>query len=281
MDGTDVTINEDDKSDFVGGLARGLAVIESFDEENAQMLLSEVARRTGLAPASARRSLHTLVKLGYLKSFGKRFVLSPKILSLSSTYVRSVGIETVLQPEVQTLSEKFSDTAGVAVLVNRNIVYIAHYTSRGGMRPIAGVGATYPAYATSLGRILLSGLADREIKAYLAETPFSKLTTMTVVDPKQLKKSIDDARRLGYSTVVDQLFLGVTSLSVPIFNSEGSIVAALNTSTYSGERTAATLIKERLEYLQVTSSRITVLIGRHPALHHSLSRRPPFAEIET
>lgn len=256
--------------EFVDGLARGLKVIEAFDVDHAEMTLAEVARRTELTPATARRSLHTLKQLGYLRCVNKRYLLAPQILSLGSAYMRVAHVEDSLLPELRRIIQKFGDAASVAVLTGPNILYVAHWSEQGGLRPIAGTGMTYPAYATSMGRVLLSGLSSAQLDRYLATVPLRKLTDVTETNPDRLRTIIQDVRQSGHAVVVDQLAYGVTSLAVPILLNGRRPVAAINTSGYSGRVTLQELVDERLSELQACAGRLAETLLRYPALRHSL-----------
>ena len=256
--------------EFVEALSRGLAVIEVFDAAHSQLSLSEVARRAGVSPATARRSLHTLEALGYVRSVDKRFMLSARILTLGSAYLRAAHVDEVLMPELRRVVSLFGDASSVSVLDGHHILYIAHLSEQRAVRPIAGTGVTYPAYATSMGRVLLAALPDSELAAYLAEAKIEKLTECTETNRKRLRELVEAARRNGYATAVDQLAYGITALAVPIQVGGGRTVAALNSSGYSGHIDEVTLVKERLAVLRVSGGRIASMITRYPALYHSL-----------
>jgi IclR family pca regulon transcriptional regulator len=260
--------------EFVAGLARGMNVLEAFNEADREMTLSEVARRTSMSPAAVRRSLRTLAKLGYIRNIDRRYLLSARVLSLGSAYLRSADVEGTLMPELLRLVGIFGDTAGIAVLVDTNILYVAHYCAPRGIRPVAGSGVTYPAYPTSLGRVLLAGLAEPELHRYFATARFDKHTTFTETNPKRLHAILDKVRKAGFGTVVDQLFYGVTSLSVPILSPTGTLVAALNTSAYTGQTSADQLIATRLRELQKSAKHLAQIFAHHPALLKSLQTAP-------
>jgi IclR family pca regulon transcriptional regulator len=260
--------HSDDK-EFVDALARGLAVIECFDEAHSQLSLSDVARQAGLTPATARRNLHTLVKLGYLARIDNRFVLSARVLTLSSGYLRAAHVDDALLPELRRIVGLFGDAASVAVLTGEDVLYVAHVSEQRSVRPMARIGVSYPATATSLGRVLLAGLSPDALDGFLAAAKLDKLTEATCTDRAELRKLIGAARRLGYATAVDQLAYGVTSLAVPISGPRGEVVAALNTSGYTGRVTVETLVDQRLEELRLASRRIAQMLQRYPALYHS------------
>lgn len=258
------------QTEFVEALARGLAVLETFDEVHSEMSLTDVARRAGLRPATARRSLHTLEALGYVRHVNKRYVLAARVLTLGASYLRASHVDEALMPELRRLVTEFGDASSVAVLDGPNILYVAHCSEQRSSRPAAAIGATYPGYATSMGRVLLSRMPQEAIDMYLAQLKPVKLTEHTETDIGRLRQILSEVRQLGYSVVVDQLDYGVTALAVPIKDQAGRVVAAINSSGYSGKLTAERLVDERLVELQLSAARITQVFTRYPALLHSI-----------
>ena len=259
------------KVEFVEALARGLAVLGAFDEAYSEMTLSEVASRIKVSPATARRSLHTLEALGYLRFVNKRYVLAAHVLTLGAAYVRAAGVDEALMPELRRLVDLFGDASSVSILDGSNVLYIAHCSEQRAARRMAGIGVTYPAYATSMGRILISRLRDDQIGQYLRDLRPIKLTEHTVTDIGRLQKILAQTRKLGYSAVVDELDYGITALAVPITDQTGRVVAAVNTSGYSGKLPVDQLIDRRLNDLRIAATRIGQIFTRYPVLLHSIA----------
>jgi IclR family pca regulon transcriptional regulator len=260
-------------AEFVEALAKGLSILESFNSEHPEMTLSDVARRVGLSPAAARRSLITLQALGYVGQTNKRFHLRPKVMSLGSAFYFSARVDEVLQPELRRLVGAFGDASSVATLEGHDVLYIAHYSEQRARRPTAVVGARYPAHATSLGRVLLAGLPDAEFDRYLREVEPVALTGKTVVDKAALKKIVEEVREKNYATTVDQLDYGITALAVPVRGASGRTIAALNSSGYSGLVTAEDLVKGRLQELRTSAARIAQTLSRYPVLESIIGTR--------
>lgn len=260
MEGTDRP------AEFVEALAKGLAVLECFDAAHPDMTLSDIARRTGVSPAAARRSLITLAALGYVGQNGKRFHLRPKVMSLGSGFYFAAQIDELMLPELRQIVETHGDASSVAMLDGTDVVYIAHHSTQRARRATAVIGARYPAHATSLGRVLLAGLPDAALDKVLAGMQPVALTTRTVTDKAELRRLILAARDAGYATTVDQLDYGITALAVPIRAADGRVVAALNTSGYTGMVTPDALVAARLSDLRAAASRLAVATTRIPAL---------------
>ncbi len=273
-----MTKREAGSAEFVGGLAKGLAVIEAFDAGQSEMTLSEVARRAGISPAAARRSLHTLEALGYVRQVNRRFLLSARVLHLGAAYLRAAHVEELLLPELRRLVARFGDAASVSVLDGDDILYIAHHSEQRANRIFAGVGMTYPLYPTSMGRVLLAGLPAAALDAYLANARFEKLTDRTVTDRAQLRAIVAKARQDGFATAVDELDYGITALAVPVHDSDGNVVAALNSSGYSGRINIETMIAERLSALRESAARMSQALLSHPTLAHSVIADVPAPE---
>ena len=257
---------ENRPAEFVEGLAKGLMILESFDATHSEMTLSEVARRVNLSPAAARRSLITLMELGYVGQTNKRFHLRPRVMSLSSAFYFSARIDELLQPDLRHIVDLFGDASSVATLDGDDVVYVAHCSVQRARRATAVVGARYPAHATSLGRVLLAGLPDERLEVYFCRMRPSQLTNNTVTDKAELRTIVAQARTDGYAATVDQLDYGITALAVPIRNNEGKTIAALNTSGYTGHVVPDILIEQRLTEMRATASRISRTFARYPVM---------------
>ncbi|WP_158970514.1 IclR family transcriptional regulator domain-containing protein [Chachezhania sediminis] len=252
--------------EFVEGLAKGLAILEAFDADHSEMTLSELARRVGLSPAAARRSLITLSTLGYVGQKDKRFHLRPKIMTLGTAFYSSARIDELLQPDLRQLVGHFGDASSVGTLDGGDVIYVAHHSVQRARRATAVIGARYPAYATSMGRVLLAAMPDDKLDAYLAAVTMEPLTSQTCTDPCRLREDLIRVRKDGYATTVDQLDYGITALAVPVRDPSGTTIAAVNTSGYTGMVTVQQLVSERLPTLRETASHIAHQIARYPVL---------------
>src|SRR5690349_23458840 len=175
-------------SDFVQTLERGLAVIRAFDADHRELALSDVARATGLTRAAARRFLLTLVKLGYVHFADGRFSLRPRVLELGYAYLSSLTLPEVAQPHMEALVAKVNESSSISVLDDLEVVYVVRVPTRRIMSITLSVGTRLPAYATSMGRVLLANLPDEELEQRLARVDFQSLTKRTVKDAADLRK---------------------------------------------------------------------------------------------
>jgi IclR family pca regulon transcriptional regulator len=220
------------RHDYVQSLERGLSVLRAFNSEQNEMRLSEVAAETGLTRAAARRFLLTLVELGYVRVEDGRFSLRPRVLDLGYAYLSGLSFAEIAQPHMETLVRAVKESSSISVLDDLDVVYVVRVPTRRIMTITLAVGTRLPAYATSMGRILLAQLPVEEREERLQRVRITKLTSHTVTSKKKLREEIERAAEQGFATVDQELEEGLRSAAVPIFDAKGE-TAALNISVHA------------------------------------------------
>jgi IclR family pca regulon transcriptional regulator len=236
--------------EFVESLARGLAVITSFGEGRSELTLTEVAETTGLARATARRALITLEHLGYVTAHGRIFRLTPRVLGLGFPPLSRTTLPDIATLHLTALSQLVRESASLAVLTGDEIQYTARVAPSRIMSVNVSVGTRLPAYATSLGRVMLADLAEPRLPE-----PASP-TSRTVTGPRELEAVLDRVRCEGFSLVDGELEEGLRSIAVPVRDRGGRVVAAVNVAMHSSRRTAEECVTEVLPALRATATRI-------------------------
>jgi IclR family pca regulon transcriptional regulator len=245
---------------YVQSFARGLEVIRSFSAEAPRQTLTEVATRSGLTRAGARRILLTLQALGYVHSDGKLFSLSPRILDLGFAYLSSMPIWNLAEPVMESLVAEVKESSSAAVLDGSDIVYVLRVPTHKIMSISLGVGSRLPAYCTSMGRVLLAGLPDADMLACLETSERSARTKHTVTDIGELKTRIAQVRRQGWSLVNQELEEGLISMAAPITDRSGQTVAALNISGQANRSSARVMQEEMLPALLSAAQAISRML---------------------
>jgi IclR family pca regulon transcriptional regulator len=246
----------------VQSLERGLAVLQVFSRENPAPTLSEVARLAGTTRATARRILLTLERLGHVRSDGRRFSLTPRVLALGWSYLSSLNLWEIAQPLMEDLVEQTGESCSAATLDLPDVVYVARVPTRRIMSITLGVGTRLPAHATSMGRVLLAALDTDELDAFLGTMPLESLTERTVVEPRELRAAIDEVRAQGWALVDQELELGLRSVAAPIQDGERRTVAALNVSAAASRVPLSKLREEILPSLLATADAVSTALGR-------------------
>jgi len=240
----------------VQSLARGLAVIRAFDAQHAELTLSEVARICKLTRAAARRFLLTLADLGYVRTDGRLFSLTPRVLELGYAFLSSLSLPEVAEPHLEQLVAEVHESSSISVLDGDDIVYVARVPTSRIMTVTINVGTRFPAYATSMGRVLLAGLSDDTRQAYLNRIQLTRLTNRTVPTVAALSAELTRVQAQGYAIVDQELEEGLRAIAAPIHNRAGAVVGAVNISVQAARATIDAMRRKLLPPLLATTSRI-------------------------
>ena len=237
-------------------LDRGLAVIRAFGPDRERLSLSEVARATGLTRAATRRFLLTLVQLGYVRNDGREFSLRPRVLELGYAYLSGLALPEIAAPHLEELVATVRESSSISVLDGDHIVYVARVPTKRIMTVAISVGTRFPAYATSMGRVLLAGMSPDEFDAYLGRAGLAALTGRTVTSPDQLRAIVSEVSRQGYAIVDQELEEGLRAIAAPIHGAGGAVTAAINVSAHASRVSLAAMKTDLLPGLLETARRI-------------------------
>lgn len=245
---------------YVQSFARGLSVIRSFSADSPSQSLSEVAARTGLTRAGARRILLTLEGLGYVESQGRQFRLTPKILDLGFAYLSSLPLWNLAEPVMQDLVAEVKESCSAAVLDGAELVYVLRVPTHKIVSINLGIGSRLPAYCTSMGRVLLAALPPEEALKRLQTTPRVARTHRTVTDAADLARLVAQAREKGWALVNQELEEGLVSLAVPVRDRSGRTIAAMNISGQVNRTPPDQMLERFLPRLRSAADRISQLL---------------------
>ncbi|MFJ9537132.1 IclR family transcriptional regulator C-terminal domain-containing protein [Streptomyces sp. NPDC101225] len=239
--------------EFVESLARGLTVLTSFGEGRAELTLTEVAQATGLARATARRALITYEHLGLVRASGRVFAPTPRVLALGFPPLSRLSLPEIAAPHMAELAGRVHESTSLAVLSGPDIQYTARVATSRVMSVNITLGTRLPAYATSMGRVLL---ADLPAAGRPLPLPLRAFTPHTVTDPDALARLLDGVRARGHALVDEELEEGLRSIAVPVHDRTGRVVAALNVALHAARRTVGECERDILPALRATADRI-------------------------
>lgn len=238
-------------AETVQSLVKGLAVIMAFNQQRPSMTLSEVANVTGYTRAATRRFLLTLVNEGFAKQEGKIFSLTAKVLELGFSYLSTLDIWHNAKPLMTALVEQLNESCSAAVLDGYDVVYVARVaTTKRIMSVTLNIGSRLPAVATSMGRVLLANMSLPVLERFIDTCVIEQYTRYTLIDKTALMTEIAQVRKQGYSMVEQELEIGLTSISVPVHDGAGEVIAALNVSTHMSQTARQQIFENILPVLQ-------------------------------
>ncbi len=264
---TDDDASPDPSGQYVQSLARGLSVIRAFDADHTEMTLSEIARLTGLSRATSRRFLLTLVALGYVRTDGRLFVLTARVLELGFSYLSALSLPEIAQPHLEQLAAITHESTSASVLDGDDIVYVARVRTRRIMSVRIDIGTRFPASVTSMGRVLLADLDAEELDDFLSTVDLADLTTHTIRSKDALAEELAKVREQGWALVDQELEEGLRSIAVPIRHRSGAVIAAINVSTTVSAHTLESMHEQLLPALFSAADKIS----------HDLTAARPFS----
>jgi IclR family transcriptional regulator, pca regulon regulatory protein len=252
-----------------------MAVIQVFSRDRPALTLSDVARHTGITRATARRILLTLEQLGHVRSDGRLFSLTPRVLNLGWAYLSSLNLWEIAQPLMEQLVEDTGESCSAATLDLPDVVYVARVPTRRIMAVSLGVGTRLPVHATSMGHVLLADLPEEELDAFLATTELERFTEGTITDHDRLRTRVAEVRRRGWALVDQELETGLRSIAAPVRGGNGRVVAALNLAAAAPRVGLAQLRDQFLPALLGTAEQVSVALARQAGVNGRQSAPRP------
>ncbi len=246
---------------FMTSLARGLAVIQAFTQRQRELTVSQISTKTGFSRAAVRRCLYTLTKLGFAASEDSRhFHLRPRVLALGHSYISSMPLAAMAQPILENVSHILHESCSIATLDRTDIVYIARANVTRIMSIDLGVGSRLPAFCTSMGRVLMAELPAEKLDEFLTRVEFKRFTERTVATAEKLRQVLRLVQRNSYSIVDQELESGLRSMAVPIRDSAGRVVAALNVGAHAQRVSIQDLQVRFLPHLRAAAQELCLIM---------------------
>ena len=250
------------KRDFAQTLARGLEVLQAFTVERPQATTTQIAEIAGISRAAARRILLTLRELGYVEEVAAHYWrLTPKVLRLGFAFFSSQSIWSVIAGDVRALAQEVNEPCAVAVLDGADILYVIRDSTRRIISTHVSPGERLPAYAASLGKVLLAALPEPELQRYFEIATLARRTKKTITSKRALRRALTQACLNDYAIADEEMEDGLISIAVPIHDSSGNVIAAINLSTHTSRMSLDQLVSEMLPRLRRTAERIDVTVS--------------------
>lgn len=201
------------RSGGVQSLDRAFALLEHLAD--GDLALSELAVRSGLPLPTIHRIVRTLVASGYVRQLpSRRYGLGPRLIGLGEAASQMLG--SWAQPQLAALVDAVGETANMAMLDGDAVVYVAQAPSRHSMRMFTEVGRRVPVHCTGVGKALIAGLPEPDVRALLARTGMAAQTPHTITDPDALLRELERIRRQGHAVDDAEQELGVRCVAVAV-----------------------------------------------------------------
>lgn len=246
---------EEQPAYFVKSVEKAFDVLLAFTPESPRLTVSQVAAKADMTRASARRFLLTLTDLGYLRADGPHFELTPRSLDIGQSFLANLTLPAVAEPHLKSLAARLNETTSLCILDGTDVVYVACVPSPRLLSVSISVGTRFPAWATSMGRVLLAALSELELQAYFDSVRLQRFTERSIGSVDQLRTEIDSARAKGWSMVSQELEEGLRGVAVPVWRGN-EVVAAINVSLQTHRAPAEAIEKTVVPLLQDAARQI-------------------------
>ncbi|MCW2821199.1 MAG: IclR family transcriptional regulator [Marmoricola sp.] len=237
----------------VQSVERALGLLELVAAKRSAVSLSELARSSGLPPATLHRLARTLVDLGYLRQGATRqYALGPRLALLADSSSAQLG--AAARPHLAHLVAEIGETANLAMLDRDLVAYVAQVPGRHSMRMFTEVGRRVQPHCTAVGKALLAATCtDDEVRALFGRTGLTRHTPHTLTDPETLVAQLAGIRERGYAVDEGEQEVGVRCVAVHVTGS--SLPLALSVSG-PAPRVTDELIADAVPLLQQTARRL-------------------------
>jgi len=220
---------------YINAIERGLKILEVLGGAGRKLTLTEVADFCEMNKTAANRFLYTFSLLGYVhRDEMKRYELSPRVLSLGFSYLNSSNLRSLCKPHIDELSAALDQTANLAILDDLDAIYLYRKEKKRYLKYDLYDGSKLPAYCTSVGKVLLAGLPDDELKERLGRLDLEPITRKTITSKKHLWQELMEIRKRGYAVSDRELSMDLYSLAVPVMDAKGAVVGSINVTTAAG-----------------------------------------------
>ena len=237
---------------FINSVEKVLAILNSFTDVKPSISLTELAKRNRMTLGTAHRYLLTLKELGYIaqNSEDRRYRLTPKVLAIGFSALRAMDLRTRVLPYMLKMTKERDVNTQCTVLDGLEIVYIERVRSSNVVNFDLTVGSRLPAYCTSMGKVILAFMEERETREKVDQMNLVPITPYTIINKNAFMKDLQLTRKRGFAFSNQELTLGFHNYAAPIFKN-GQVEAALGISfpihLTEGNSLEPILVKEILE----------------------------------
>jgi IclR family KDG regulon transcriptional repressor len=214
---------------FIKSIRNTLNILNCFTYENPEIRVTEISKKLGLSKSTVSRLLSTLLQGNFVAkvSTNQKYRLGPKILELANIFLSNTELRNIAIPYLRDLRNKTGEMVSIFVIDGNQRVCLEKVDSPHEVRYVLSIGGRYPLHAGSSGKLLLAYLPEEKRKEIILKTGLPRFTSNTITNFKNLEKQLNKIREEGYAVSHQERASLVASISAPIRNFKGEVIAAL------------------------------------------------------
>ncbi|MBF6195950.1 IclR family transcriptional regulator [Nocardia implantans] len=202
---------------------RVLSILWAFDERHPRLTLSEIARRSGLAPATAHRLVGELTEHGALARQGSEYAVGRRLWEIGLLAPVQSSLREAASPFLHDIYAATRATVHLAIRDDDRVLYLERFSGRASVPVVSTVGSTLPMHATGVGKVLLA-YAPEDVRRRVLGS-LTRITPYTITHPGRLNEQLLRVRRDGYASTVEEMTLGACTVAVPVRRGETTVAA--------------------------------------------------------
>jgi len=211
-------------------LRKALSIICSFSPNELELSVNDLACKVGLPRSTAYRIVSCLTEFGFLEKnpVAGTYTVGPELYAQGSLYLSNASILNAADPVMKVLNELTAEAVSVGILDKKNVILIMKEESKYTFRLTTHIGSNLPAYASAIGKALLSELSDSEIGRLIPAETLQAVTPKTIITKTELKRDLEEIRRTKISVDREGGYEGVESVASVIRDIHGKATAAMS-----------------------------------------------------
>lgn len=243
-------------------LDRAFWIMEIIAQAQEPLSLKEITQKSELPKPTVYRLLASLEAWGYVdQGIDRNYQLGTKLLTYGGKVQERLKIPEIADPYLKKLNQRTTETVFLGILDRGRSLYIAKLDSHHSVRLASGVGSRNYLHCTSLGKCLLTGLTEEQIRTLVEEHGLPRQTPNTITDIDELIKEIQLVKSQGYAIDDGENEEGVRCVATPIKNHRNQVVAAVSISGPAQRIDHDYIHQELLPELRVATGKISTGLG--------------------
>lgn len=206
-------------------------MLKCFSDAQPQLRISELSAASGLPQSTVSRLMKTLESLNFVQQVdGGMYQLGLEVVRLAGVALNQIPLRNEAMVELSSTAAELGLAANLAILKDNALFYLGSAEGPRAPKHFIMIGRRGPLHCTGMGKVLLAWLEPEVQSSFLDTIEFTRFTPHTIGTREGLASSLEEVRRRGYATEVEELAFGRACIAAPIYDAAGRVIAATSIS---------------------------------------------------
>ncbi|WP_078409009.1 IclR family transcriptional regulator [Priestia abyssalis] len=215
---------------LIQSVERAADVLELFLTSHPELSVKEISQKLNLSKSTVHGIIKTLEHRGYLQQNPDdlKYKLGIKLFELGNFVGNHLDIGKIAKPIIRNLVDELNETVHLVMLQRDEVIYIEKMEGPRALTIYSHVGKRAPIHCTGVGKAILAYQSEQEIDRILSSAILESFTEYTMTNIADIKNHLKSIRDKGYAIDDEEIELGLKCIAAPIFNHQGSVIAAIS-----------------------------------------------------